>query len=60
MNAVMTDPLACLHRAISLMREAQDSLDRGGHAAIAAHLETALGFAEAEAARVGAPLSARP
>ena len=42
-------------RAIALMRAAQAELDRGGHAAVAAHLETALGFAEAESERQRAP-----
>ena len=47
----MIDIATSIARAISLMREAQAELDRGGFFAAAAHLETALGFAETEAER---------
>ena len=53
----MTHSNSPVERAIALMREAQMELDRGGHAAAAAHLETALGFAETEAARHGVSLA---
>lgn len=44
--------LTHLESAISLMREAQAQLDLGGFTIIAAHLETAIGFAEGEASRL--------
>lgn len=44
----MKSPITSVERAIALMREAQVELDSAGFAAAAAHLETALGFAEAE------------
>ena len=47
----MSNRMTSVQRAVALMREAQAELDRAGHAAAAAHLETALGFAEAEMSR---------
>ena len=44
--------LTDLESAIMLMREAQVRLDAAGFTTIAAHLGTALGFAEVEAARL--------